>query len=148
MVGILVHGNNHFILSGPEPDEAVALALARHWSIIQIGETKSSSFGQWEIRSKEFRGNLEWAVIVPGEREPSQGVVELLGELSARGVDPQAESHCSPINGVGRPHTFVAKYIGPLFFASLTHEKHFRSTRQEQRYWRLNCRAAAILCRC
>ena len=78
MVGILVHGNNHFILSGPVPDEAVALALARHWSIIQIGETKSPSFGQWEIRSKEFRENLEWAVIVPGDREPSQGVVELL----------------------------------------------------------------------
>jgi hypothetical protein len=55
MVGILVHGNNHFILSGPVPDEAVALALARHWSIIQIGETKSPPFGQWEIRSKEFR---------------------------------------------------------------------------------------------
>jgi hypothetical protein len=49
MVGILV---NHFILSGPAPDEAIALALARHWSIVQIGETKSPSFGQWEIRSK------------------------------------------------------------------------------------------------
>ena len=47
MVGILVHGNNHFILSGPLPDEATALALVRHWSIIQIGEAKSSSFGQW-----------------------------------------------------------------------------------------------------
>jgi len=46
MVGILVHGNNHLILSGPVPDEAIALALARHWSIIQIGETKSPSFGQ------------------------------------------------------------------------------------------------------
>ena len=55
MVGILVHGNNHFILSGPAPDEAAALALARHWSIIQIGEAKSSSLGQWEIRSREFR---------------------------------------------------------------------------------------------
>jgi hypothetical protein len=70
----------------PVPDEAVALALARHWSIIQIGETKSSSFGQWEIRSREFRENLEWAVIVPGDREPSQGAMELLGELSVRGV--------------------------------------------------------------
>jgi hypothetical protein len=86
MVGILVHGNNHLILSGPVPDEAIALALARHWSIIQIGETKSPSFGQWEIRSKEFRENLEWAVVVPGDREPSPGVVQLLGELSARGV--------------------------------------------------------------
>jgi hypothetical protein len=53
MVGILVHGNNHFILSGPLPDEAATLALARHWSIVQIGEAKSSSFGQWQIRSKE-----------------------------------------------------------------------------------------------
>ena len=89
MVGILVHGNNHFILYGPSPDEATALALVRHWSIIQIGEAKSSSFGQWEIKSKEFRENLEWAVIVPGEREVSPGVAQLLAELSARGVSIQ-----------------------------------------------------------
>jgi hypothetical protein len=87
MVGILVHGNNHFILSGPLPDEATALALVRYWSIIQIGEAKSSSFGQWEMRSREFRENLEWAVIVPGDREVSAGVAQLLGELSIRGVD-------------------------------------------------------------
>jgi hypothetical protein len=86
MVGILVHGNNHFILSGPLPDEATALALVRHWSIIQIGEAKSSSLGQWEMRSREFRENLEWVVIVPGDREVSPGVVQLLEELSARGV--------------------------------------------------------------
>ena len=86
MVGILVHGNNHFILSGPLPDEAMALALVRYWSIIQIGKVKSPSFGQWQIKSKEFRENLEWAVIVPGEREVSPGVAQLLGELSARGV--------------------------------------------------------------
>jgi hypothetical protein len=86
MVGILVHGNNHFILSGPPPDEAAAFALVRHWSIIQIGDEKSSRFGQWQIKSKEFRENLEWAVIVPGEAETSLGVAQLLGELSARGV--------------------------------------------------------------
>jgi hypothetical protein len=86
MVGILVHGNNHFILSGPIPDDATALALAWHWSVTQIGESKSTSFGQWQIRSKEFRENLEWAVIVPGDREASLGVTQLLGELSARGV--------------------------------------------------------------
>jgi hypothetical protein len=84
MVGILVHGNNHFILSGPLPEEVAALAL--HRSIVQTGETRSSSFGQWQIRSKEFRENLEWAVIVPGDRETSPGVAQLLEELSARGV--------------------------------------------------------------
>jgi hypothetical protein len=86
MVGILVHGNNHFILSGPLPDEASALAMLRHWTIVQIGEAKPSSFAQWQIRSKEFRENLEWALVVPGEGETSAGVAQLLGELSARGV--------------------------------------------------------------
>jgi len=86
MVGILVHGNNHFILSGPLPDEVMALAIVRHWSIIRIGEVKSSSFGQWHIESKEFRENLEWAVVVPGDSGVSPGVAQLLGELSNRGV--------------------------------------------------------------
>jgi hypothetical protein len=86
MVGILVHGNNHFTLSGPRPGEPAALALARHWSIIQIGGAKSQNLGQWQIRTKEFRENLEWAVIVPADREISAGVAELLAELSARGI--------------------------------------------------------------
>jgi hypothetical protein len=86
MVGILVHGNNHFILGGPLPDETRALALARHWSVIQIGDQKSAALEQWEIRTKEFRENLEWAVVVPGDREPSPGVVIMLAELSARGI--------------------------------------------------------------
>ncbi len=86
MVGILVHGNNHFILSGPPPDDVSAVALARHWSLVQIGETKSACFAVWEIRSKAFRENLEWAVIVPGDRETSPGVQGLLAELVQRGL--------------------------------------------------------------
>jgi hypothetical protein len=86
MVGILVHGNNHFILSGPPPDDATAVALARHWSLTHIGEIKSARFEAWEIRSKEFRENLEWAVVVSGDRETSQGVKQLLAELVQRGV--------------------------------------------------------------
>ena len=86
MVGILVHGDNHFVLSGPEPDEAAALALARRWSIIQIGNQKSLSFEQWQIRTKEYRENLEWAVVVPGDEDISPAVSQLLAELSARGI--------------------------------------------------------------
>jgi hypothetical protein len=86
MVGILVHGNNHFILGGPQPDEPEALALARHFSLTQIGEQKSPSFEKWQLRHKEFRENLEWAVIMKGDRESSAGVIELLAELAARGV--------------------------------------------------------------
>jgi hypothetical protein len=86
MVGILVHGDNHFILSGPVPDNAAALALARHWSVIQIGDQKSLSFERWQIRTKEFRENLEWAVVVPGDRDTSPAVSQLLAELSDRGI--------------------------------------------------------------
>jgi len=86
MVGILVHGNNHFILRGPLPDRATALTLVRHWSLIQIGGTTAPPIGTWRISSREFREDLQWAVIVPGAEEVSPAVRELLSELSARGI--------------------------------------------------------------
>lgn len=86
MVGILVHGDNHFIVRGPLPDRATALALARHWSLIQIGRETPISLRGWTISTREFRENLEWAVIVPGDGEISPAIAELLGELSARGI--------------------------------------------------------------
>ncbi len=87
MVGILVHGNTHYILSGPRPTAGEAVALAWNWSVVQIGEAKSQKFEKWEIRNKELRENLGWAVIVPGDRETSPGVAELLAELASRGVE-------------------------------------------------------------
>lgn len=86
MVGILVHGNNHFIVRGPMPHRAAALGLVRHWSLIQIGATLPHNLHTWSISSKEFRENLEWAVIVPGDSELSPAVAVLLDELSARGI--------------------------------------------------------------
>jgi hypothetical protein len=86
MVGILVLGNNHFIVRGPSPDRETALALARHWSLIQIGQTTPASLRGWSISTSEFRENLEWAVVVPGEGEVAPGVAQLLEELSTRGI--------------------------------------------------------------
>ena len=86
MVGILVHGNNHFVVRGPLPDRAAALALVRHWSLIQIGGTAPHSLKRWRISSREFRENLEWAVVVPGDGKTSDAVAQLLDELSARGI--------------------------------------------------------------
>jgi hypothetical protein len=86
MLGILVHGDNHFIVRGPLPDSGTAQALARHWSIIQIGSATPPALNQWRISSREFRENLEWVVIVPGDGEISPAVAELLDELSARGI--------------------------------------------------------------
>jgi len=85
-VGIMVHGDNHFIVRGPRPDRATALALARHWSLISIGMQTPPALLGWQITSKEFRENLQWAVVVPGEGEISAAVAQLLDELRAREV--------------------------------------------------------------
>jgi hypothetical protein len=86
MVGLLVHGDNHFIVRGPLPDREVALALIRHWSLIQIGATTPHPLDPWRIISREFRENLEWAVVAPGDGEISPAVTRLLDEMSARGI--------------------------------------------------------------
>jgi hypothetical protein len=86
MIGILVHGDNHFIVNGPLPDQATALALARHWSIIQIGQTTPPSLESWTIITRAFREDLEWAVVVPGDGEVTPGVAQLLRVLSSRGI--------------------------------------------------------------
>jgi hypothetical protein len=87
MVGVLVHGSNHFIVRGPLPDRAQALALVRLWCLIQIGDTPTPPpLRRWRISRKEFRENLAWAVVVPGDGEVSPAVTQLLNELSTRGI--------------------------------------------------------------
>ena len=86
MVGILVHGDNHFIVRGPLPDRATAMALVHHWSLIRIGSTTPPALDAWRISTREFRESLEWAVIVPGEGQASSAVTQLLDELRARGI--------------------------------------------------------------
>jgi hypothetical protein len=85
-IGILVHGDNHFIVRGPKPEPATALALTRHWSVIRIGGTTPAELAGWTISSREYRENLEWAVVVHGEREMMPAVAQLLSELEARGI--------------------------------------------------------------
>jgi hypothetical protein len=86
MIGILVCGDNHFIVRGPLPDRATALALAHHWSIIQIGQTTPLSLRSWSIVTRAFREDLAWAAIVPGDGEITPAVAQLLKEISARGI--------------------------------------------------------------
>jgi len=86
MVGILVVGDNHFIVRGLCPNRETALALARHWSLIQIGHTTPLALQPWSISTREFRENLQWAVVVPGDGEVTPAVAQLLEELSARGI--------------------------------------------------------------
>jgi hypothetical protein len=86
MLGILVHGDNHFIVRGPLPDKLTARELAHHWSVIQIGQEPPPKLQQWTILSRAFREDLEWAVVVPGEGTRNSAVSKLLEELAARGI--------------------------------------------------------------
>lgn len=86
MTGILVHGDNHFIVCGPQPDRATALELVRHWSVIQIGAITPEHLAGWRIITRAFRENLEWAIVVLGEGKMNPAVAQLLDELRARGI--------------------------------------------------------------
>ena len=86
MIGILVDGGNHFIVRGPHPDRATALALVRHWSLIRIGAKTPPSLEAWSISSREFREDLQWAMVAPGDGAVSPAVLQLLEELRARGI--------------------------------------------------------------
>ena len=87
MTGILVCGDNHFIVRGPRPSHSTALALARQWSLIRIGARTSDALAAWTISTREFRENLQWAMVLAGETPPSPAVSQLLDELRVRGVE-------------------------------------------------------------
>ncbi len=95
-------GDNHFIVRGPRPSHATAIALAREWSVIQIGSNTHSApsargparrpvlrsaLAAWTISTREFRENLEWAIAIADEGPPSPAVAQLLDELRARGIE-------------------------------------------------------------
>jgi hypothetical protein len=85
-LGILVHGDNHFVVRGPLPSRSQAFALVHHWSVIQIGKTTPTELSPWRISSKEFREGLQWAVVVPANAEMTAAVKQLIEELSSRGI--------------------------------------------------------------
>jgi hypothetical protein len=72
---------------GPHPDRATALELALNWSVIRIGACTPPHLSAWSISSREFREDLEWAIVAPGEAEHSPAVTQLLEELRARGME-------------------------------------------------------------
>ena len=59
--------------------------------IISNGASTPPELEEWRISTKEFREDLQWAIVVAGESDHSPAVVQLLGELRARGI--QVESY-------------------------------------------------------
>lgn len=86
MPGLIVCGDNHFVVRGPRPNSATVRALVRNWSLISIGGATPPELQAWTISTREFREELEWAFVVPSEIDHTVAVTELLHELAARGV--------------------------------------------------------------
>ncbi len=86
MYGLLVYGGNHFIVNGPEPSAEIARALVREWAHPMPGRTADVSLAAWTIRTRAYREELAWAVVVCSDEPHSAAVVELLTELGARGL--------------------------------------------------------------
>jgi hypothetical protein len=86
VIGILIIGDNHFIVRGPRPSHRTALELAREWSMIRIGSKAPDGLAVWTISTREFREDLEWAIAIADEGPPSPAVAQLLEEMRARGI--------------------------------------------------------------
>ena len=86
MLGLLVHGDNHFIVAGPLPSLAAARRLAWRWEVPAPGITAAPEELPWRIVTKAFREELEWAVVLEGSSPRTAAVEALLAELEARAV--------------------------------------------------------------
>jgi hypothetical protein len=86
--GLLVHGDNHFIVNGPMPDVQSARSLLWRWERPMLGGASADEpdLSEWSICTKAFRENLKWAMVVEGDAPPSEAVTKLLAELAAGGV--------------------------------------------------------------
>ncbi len=84
--GLLVYGDNHFIVDGPRPTPEIARALVRQWAHPMPLRTPDPRLGAWSIRTRAFREDLAWAVVVECDETHSHAVAQLLAELRARGL--------------------------------------------------------------
>jgi hypothetical protein len=91
MVGIIVDGDNHFIVRGPRPTPDQVRELVLHWSLIRIGAAAPPHLREWSISAKEFREDLVWAYRMETPVAAQPAVEQLLCELEARGV------HATPV---------------------------------------------------
>jgi hypothetical protein len=86
MYGLLVYGDNHFIVNGPEPPAEMARALVMEWAHPMLGRAPDARLAGWSIRTKAFREELAWAVVVHSDEPYGAAVSQLLAELRERGL--------------------------------------------------------------
>ncbi len=82
-------GDNHFLVRGVKLEREMAQYLVRRWTFPSVEDALGLTPpvpGDWKITTKEFREDIEWVIVLPGEGEHTDAVKQLLEELAARGV--------------------------------------------------------------
>jgi hypothetical protein len=89
MLGLLVHGSNHFVVRGPRPNHACARRLMKSWELVTgLGAPEDYAWrNRWSISTREFREDLEWCIVLRGGEPVTPAVAQLVMELAARGVE-------------------------------------------------------------
>lgn len=90
-LGLIVFGHDHFLIRGPLPAAATALELVRRWIFPGVEDLLGMKppLTQWHITTREFREDIEWAIVMERVEAPSEAVAQLLREVEARGVPVQ-----------------------------------------------------------
>ena len=88
-LGLIVYGEDHFLIRGPKPDAVMARYLVRRWifpSIEDLLRTSPPIPADWQITTSEFRENIEWTIVLSCDQDPTAAVAQLVSEIAARGV--------------------------------------------------------------
>ncbi len=88
-LGLIVCGEDHFLVRGVKPELEMARYLVRRWlrpTVEDLLGTSPPIPAEWKITTKEFREDIEWVVVVESETTVNPAVRQLLDELEARGI--------------------------------------------------------------
>ncbi|WP_031498445.1 hypothetical protein [Bryobacter aggregatus] len=88
-LGLIVSGEDHFLVRGPACSVEMARTLVRRWTFLTPEDLLGLSPpipSEWKITTKEFREDIAWAIVLPAATEHTPAVAQLVAELRARGI--------------------------------------------------------------
>jgi hypothetical protein len=89
-LGIVVFGEEHFLIRGPKPDAEMARYLVRRWIFPSTEDLLGISPpmpDEWKITTREFREDIEWVIVLSSAVALNPAVKTLLEEVATRGVE-------------------------------------------------------------
>lgn len=80
-LGLIVCGEDHFLIRGVKPDLEMARYLVRRWTFPSVDDVLGLSPPMpsgWRITTKEFREDISWVIVLACSSVVSEAVRQLL----------------------------------------------------------------------